>query len=275
MSPLGAPNPVDRAFSAISAASAASASSAASAASAASASFAPATAFTLLGVSASDLRSAVIFVLCLVVATAFHEFAHAYVAHRLGDPTPDRDGRVTLNPLVHADPIGTVALPIMAGLLHAPLFGWGRPVMTQPRFYTRKLSMRGGMALVSFAGPAANVLQAIVTLIILKIVLVTGVGGHGPGHPVLVSDPTTPVGILVTFFQLNLTLALFNLLPIHPLDGGKILAWMLPSRFSHIDDTLARYGWTILLALMLIPGLLITLFTPIAIASNWALRLLG
>lgn len=262
MSPLGAPIPVDRAFSALSAASA---------------SFAPATAFTLLGITAADLRSALIFVLCLVVAIAFHEFAHAFVAHRLGDPTPGRDGRVTLNPLAHADPIGTVALPIMAGLLHLPLFGWGRPVMTQPRFYTRKISMRGGMALVSFAGPAANVLQAIVTLIILKIIIVSGAGVLSPPMQVQLDLglPVTLPGILITFFQLNLTLALFNLLPIHPLDGGKILAWMLPARFSHIDDVLARYGWMILLALILIPGLMRPLFTPVVIASDWALSLLG
>jgi len=254
---------VDRAFSALSAASA---------------SFVPVSAFTLLGVNlgvtAMDVRLAVIFVLCLVVATAFHEFAHAYVADRLGDPTPGRDGRVTLNPLVHADPIGTVALPIMAGLLHAPLFGWGRPVMTQPRFYTRRISMRAGMALVSFAGPAANLLQAIVTLIVLKIVIVSGYADAGHAG-IMGAGPMSLLGILVAFFQLNLTLALFNLLPIHPLDGGKILAWMLPARFSHIDDTLARYGWTLLLALMLIPGLLATLFTPVQVASNWALRLLG
>ncbi len=220
-------------------------------------------AFMVLGVTAVDLRNALIFVLCLVVATAFHEFAHAHVADRLGDPTPGRDGRLTLNPLVHADPVGTLALPVMAGLLHLPLFGWGRPVMTQPRFYTRGMSMRAGMALVSFAGPFANLLQAIVTLGLLKLLLISGVDNKG------VYD------VLVIFFSLNLTLAFFNLLPVHPLDGGKILAWMLPARFGHIDDTLARYGWTILLALMLIPGLLLTLFTPVAIVRDWAIRLVG
>lgn len=225
--------------------------------------FSSASAFVLLGVTASDLRNALIFVLCLVVATAFHEFAHAYTADRLGDPTPGRDGRLTLNPLVHADPVGTLALPALAGLLHLPLFGWGRPVMTQPRLYRRGVSMRAGMALVSFAGPFANVLQAIVTLVALKLLLVAGVDNKG------LQD------VLVIFFSLNLTLAFFNLLPIHPLDGGKILAWMLPARFGHIDETLARYGWTILLALMLIPGLLLTLFTPVAIVRDWALRLIG
>ena len=217
----------------------------------------------LLGVTAIDLRLAMIYVLCLVVATAFHEFAHAYVADRLGDPTPGRDGRVTLNPLVHADPVGTLALPAIAGVTGLPVFGWGRPVMTQPRYYTRKMSMRGGMALVSFAGPAANVLQAIVTLGVLKLVMVAGVQNQGLTE------------VLVIFFKLNLTLALFNLLPIHPLDGGKILAWMLPARFAHVDDILARYGWTILLALMLIPGLLLILLTPVTIVADWAMRLIG
>lgn len=220
-------------------------------------------AFALFGVAAADLRQALIFVVCLVVATAFHEFAHAFAADRLGDPTPGRDGRLTLNPLVHADPIGTLALPLMAGLLHAPLFGWGRPVMTQPRFYSRGMSMRAGMALVSFAGPLANVIQAIVTLGAMKLLIVAGVMNRGI------------LDVLVVFFTLNLTLAVFNLLPVHPLDGGKILAWMLPSRFSHIDDTLARYGWTILLALMLIPGLLQTLFIPVFHVAAWGWSLLG
>jgi Zn-dependent protease len=217
----------------------------------------------LLGLTATDVRAALMFVLCLVVATAFHEFAHAIVADRLGDPTPGREGRVTLNPLAHADPIGTLALPVMAGLLHLPVFGWGRPVMTQPRYYTRRFSMRAGMAMVSFAGPLANVAQAMVTLGVIKLLLLAGVDRPGL------------MEVLATFFMLNVTLAFFNLLPIHPLDGGKILAWMLPARFEHIDDTLARYGWTILLALMLIPGLLQTLFTPVGYVVVWGLRLVG
>lgn len=217
----------------------------------------------LLGLTATDVRTALMFVLCLVVATAFHEFAHAIVADRLGDPTPGREGRVTLNPLAHADPIGTLALPVMAGLLHLPVFGWGRPVMTQPRYYTRRFSMRAGMAMVSFAGPLANVAQALVTLGVIKLLLLAGVDRPGL------------MEVLATFFMLNVTLAFFNLLPIHPLDGGKILAWMLPARFEHIDDTLARYGWTILLALMLIPGLLQTLFTPVGYVVVWGLRLVG
>ncbi len=217
----------------------------------------------LLGVQASDVRMVLIFVLCLVVSIAFHEFAHAFAADRLGDPTPGREGRLTLNPMAHADPIGTLALPVFAGLTHAPLFGWGRPVMTQPRFYTRKISMRAGMALVAFAGPLSNVLQAIITLAVLWLLQRTDVA-----HPGLIE-------VLVLFFGLNLTLAFFNLLPVHPLDGGKVLAWMMPTRWQHIDDTLARYGWMILLALLLIPGLLHTFFVPVAFVRDWGLRLIG
>lgn len=234
-------------------------------------------AFALVGVAATDLRTALIFVVCLVVATAFHEYAHAFAADRLGDPTPGRDGRLTLNPLVHADPIGTVALPLMAGMFNGPLFGWGRPVMTQPRFYTRGMSMRAGMALVSFAGPLANVIQAIVTLGAIKLLIVAGVI-HVPeraallGARAMMHEPGI-LGVLVIFFTLNLTLAVFNLLPVHPLDGGKILAWALPTRYSHIDDTLAQYGWMILLALMFIPGVIATLLWPVMVVSDWALPL--
>ena len=183
-----------------------------------------------VGITAADLRQALIFVLCLVVATAFHEFAHAIVAHRLGDPTPSREGRVTLNPMAHADPVGTLALPVIAGLMHLPVFGWGRPVMTQPRFYTRRFSMRAGMAMVSFAGPLANLLQAAVTLGVIKLLLVAGVMQQGL------------LDVLRVFFLLNITLAFFNLLPVHPLDGGKILAWLLPARFDYIDNTLTHYN---------------------------------
>lgn len=210
-----------------------------------------------LGLAATDLRMVALYVICLVVAVAIHEFAHAWVAHRLGDPTPSRDGRVTLNPLAHADPVGTLLLPAIAGI------GWGRPVMTQPQFYTRKISMRAGMALVAFAGPLSNVLQAAVTLGLLKVLLVAGVVNPGL------------LAVLALFFQLNVLLAAFNLIPVHPLDGGKVLAWLLPPRLEYIDDYLARYGWMVLLALMLIPGLLSPVFEPLRQFTIWALGAIG
>ncbi|WP_434415222.1 site-2 protease family protein [Nannocystis pusilla] len=211
----------------------------------------------LLGVQAADVRRMLVFVVCLVLATAVHEFAHAYTADRLGDPTPGREGRLTLNPLAHADPIGTIALPLFAGLTRAPLFGWGRPVNTQPRYYNRKVSMRGGMALVAFAGPLSNVLQALLVVLLAWGLVAAGINS---------STHANLFGVLGLFFIMNITLAVFNLLPVHPLDGGKVLAWLLPSRAQGIDDFLAKWGWAILLALLLSP-VLPMIFGPVFVLA--------
>lgn len=195
------------------------------------------------GLTAVDLRHALAFVVCFVVATAFHEYAHAFTARRLGDRTAESQGRLTLNPLAHADPIGTILMPLAAGLMHTPMpLGWGRPIPFTQAHFTRRISMRAGAALVSVAGPLANLIQAAITLGVAAI-LVYAVGLQPVEHPGV-------FGILGVFLTLNMALVVFNLLPIHPLDGGKILTWVLPSRYDYIDDFLARYGFLILLGLM-------------------------
>ncbi|MCA9711867.1 MAG: site-2 protease family protein [Myxococcales bacterium] len=220
----------------------------------------------LLGVTAADMRQAGIFVICMILAIGVHEFSHAYAAHRLGDPTPEGQGRLTLNPVAHMDPIGTLALPLVLGLFSTGmLFGWGRPVETNPRHYTRKITMRGGMALVAFAGPLSNLLLALLSLGIIFGLVASGVLdraslGAPMGHPLLV------------FYFLNILLFAFNLLPLHPLDGGKVLAWILGPRYQNVDDFLARYGFVILLVLVFaVPQVLQTLFGPFFAAGEWAL----
>lgn len=221
----------------------------------------------LVAVAAEDLRRAGIYVICLVLAISVHEFSHAFAAHRLGDPTPERDGRLTLNPVAHADPIGTLVLPLVLGLSSAGVFfGWGRPVMTNPRFYTRKISMRGGMALVAFAGPLSNLLLATLTL---GVVWGLGAGGLLDGHLAIFK-------LLRTFYLLNVILFVFNLLPVHPLDGGKVLAWMLKSKHQYIDDFLVRNGGYILVGLIIVGPLLGVdilgfLFGPFIRLANMAL----
>ncbi|MCA9655440.1 MAG: site-2 protease family protein [Myxococcales bacterium] len=225
-----------------------------------------------LDLGVDDLRRAGIFVICMILAIGVHEFSHAFTAHKLGDPTPESQGRLTLNPIAHMDPVGTLLLPLVLALaVPGMLFGWGRPVETVARYYTRKVSMRSGMALVAFAGPLSNLLLAVLTLGIIAVLNATGVidpasllrgSGHALEHPLLV------------FFYLNILLFAFNLLPLHPLDGGKVLAWLLGPKYQHVDDFLARYGFIILIVLVFaLPQVLGYLFWPFFELGKWALAM--
>ncbi|MBC8070361.1 MAG: site-2 protease family protein [Deltaproteobacteria bacterium] len=218
----------------------------------------------LLGIGADRLRYTLIYVVCLVLAVSVHEFSHAFAAHKLGDPTPEGQGRLTLNPVAHADPIGTLALPVVLGLLSngSMMFGWGRPVNTNPRFYTRKITMRAGMALVSIAGPLSNLLMALASLAL------TAVLAHGFGLGNWLVSKDNP---LLMFFALNVLLFVFNLLPLHPLDGGKVLGWALGAKHQHIDEYLQRYGGIVLLVLVFAaPQVLGYLFAPFLGLAYWA-----
>jgi Zn-dependent protease len=162
--------------------------------------------------------------------TAPHEYAHAWVATRLGDDTPRRDGRLSLNPLAHVDWLGTVLLPALTSLSGAGFLGWGRAVLTNPR------ALRGGwsgLALVALAGPAMNLLVAVAL----------GAVAAAMRHAV----PAVSV-LAVRGMWLSLYLALFNLLPVPPLDGSKfLLAARVPPR---IYEQTARYGFLLLIVAM-------------------------
>lgn len=200
--------------------------------------------FALVAIDFSNetLVTVGLYLICLIISIAIHEYCHAVAADRLGDSTPEQQGRLSLNPLVHADPVGTFIMPIVAAFTSLPLLGWGRPVETQPRNYTRKLSMRKGMALVAVAGPFGNFVLILVVLGVAALM----------GRTMGISEGMNM--LLTTMLQLNVLLMLFNLLPLHPLDGGKILAAFLPARLEYIDDFLLRYGTWILLGLVLLGG---------------------
>lgn len=193
--------------------------------------------------SSETLTTVGIYLICLVLSIAVHEYCHAFMADRLGDATPGREGRLTLNPIAHADPIGTLLMPIVAAFTHMPLLGWGRPVETVPANYTRKVTMRGGMALVAVAGPFGNLVLVLVSLGIAAVLART-MGAVDPAAAVF----------LQTMIGLNVLLMVFNLLPLHPLDGGKILAAFLPARLEYVDEFLLRYGPWILIGLIVFGG---------------------
>ncbi|MEK7521661.1 MAG: site-2 protease family protein [Patescibacteria group bacterium] len=165
----------------------------------------------------------------LLIAISVHEFAHAWTADRLGDPTPRIQGRLTLNPLAHLDFLGTLMLILFR-------FGWGKPVQFDP--YNLEKPRRDA-AIISFAGPLSNLLMAGAASIVAHLSLANQF------NPFLTT-------FAILFIQYNLFLAVFNLVPIHPLDGGKILVGLLPPTRAHeVDRALNQYGFILLLALIL------------------------
>ena len=173
----------------------------------------------------------------LVVAIVFHEVAHGWVARWLGDPTAREQRRLSFNPLRHVDPVGTVLLPLGLGLAGAPVFGWAKPVPVDAR---RLREPRVGMMLVALAGPGMNLLLATVGALLLGLVAQDG-GADG-----LVAS------VLGQFILINVFLALFNLLPIPPFDGGHVVQGLLPRPLAAEYAKLARFGFPIMLLLLVV-----------------------
>ncbi|MCA9369015.1 MAG: site-2 protease family protein [Pseudomonadales bacterium] len=181
----------------------------------------------------------------LVVALTIHEFAHAFVADKLGDPTPKYQGRVTLNPMAHLDPLGTLAILIVG-------FGWGKPVQFDP--FNLKEPKRD-TALIALAGPASNILLAILLGIGLSLLPATGVLA-----PILAR-------FMVFTLYINVMLAIFNLVPVYPLDGSKIFEALLPPDTAlAYEQFMHRYG-SIVLLMLIVPwsgtSAVSTLISPI------------
>ena len=174
----------------------------------------------------------------LVIAIVFHEVAHGLVARRLGDPTAESKGRLSLNPIKHIDPFGTVILPMLLALSHAPMFGWAKPV---PVNYSRLNNPRRDMVLVALAGPGMNLILALVGTAILAATV----------------DAKTGVGAFIAanalnFVAINIFLAIFNLLPVPPFDGGHVVEGLLPPGPAQSFRKLGRYSLLVLVLLLLV-----------------------
>ncbi|MDD5355042.1 MAG: site-2 protease family protein, partial [Candidatus Omnitrophica bacterium] len=165
-------------------------------------------------------------ILLFFLAVVMHEFAHGWIAYKLGDPTAKYSGRLTLNPLAHIDPIGTIILPLFLIITNSPiLFGWAKPV---PVNFFRLNHPKKDMIWVGLAGPAANILVAIIISIIIKLRIAF-----------------MPVPILQYFMSLNIVLAVFNLIPIPPLDGSRVKMGLLPPQLAYRYMQLEQFGFII------------------------------
>jgi Zn-dependent protease len=180
---------------------------------------------------------AAVWIVPLVVAIVFHEVAHGWVARWLGDPTAAEQRRLSFNPLRHVDPVGTVILPLSLAIAGAPVFGWAKPV---PVRGDRLREPRTGMMLVALAGPAMNLLLATI-------------GAIGLGLAVgMSSQPGFLADLFFSFVVVNVFLALFNLLPLPPFDGGHVVQGLLPRPLAAQYAKLGRFGFLLLIGLLVV-----------------------
>ena len=185
----------------------------------------------------------------LLFALTVHELAHGWVAFRLGDPTAKMAGRLTMNPLKHLDPLGVLAFVIMK-------IGWAKPVPVDPRYFRNP---QKDMLLVALAGPGANVLLALASALLARVLVSV------PVLPLFVLQPL--VGMLVASVWINIMLAVFNIIPIPPLDGSKVLMGVLPPEAARSFARIEPFGFFILLALFY-TGVIGALILPIIRFSN-------
>ena len=212
-------------------------------------------------------------VVTLVIAIVFHEVAHGVVANWLGDPTAAEQRRLTFNPIRHIDPIGTIGLPLLLAISGAPVFGWAKPV---PVNVQRLRNPRWDMVLVALAGPGINILLALTGALLIAVL--ASVSGSGDG-----SVARFVVQVLLNFVLINLFLAVFNLLPVPPFDGGHVVEGLLPRPLAQRYAQIGRFGIVVLLVLLVVLPMISPqanvvgrIVTPIVYEiANAMLRLVG
>ncbi len=204
-----------------------------------------------------------LFFIPFLFSLCFHEFAHGFVARMRGDNTAEMMGRLTMNPMAHLDWIGTVGLPVMAILFGFPLFGWAKPVPVNPR---NLKDAKNDMFWVAIAGPLSNVLLFFVGLLIFYLFIqFTGVR----------SSEAPLARMIIMFLAINLYLAFFNMLPLHPLDGGKVFERFLPYHWNRwLEDH--QYELNIVLLILIFAGGLHYMSIPVRFIINFSvLSILG
>ena len=211
--------------------------------------------------SESQFAYIVCSILCFVPAIVFHEVMHGFAAYRLGDPTAKRQGRLSLNPLKHIDPFGTVILPLCMMLMNGPVFGYAKPVPYNPSYFK---DPKKGDVIVGLAGPAANLALAFVGAMVAWIL-------YAPAHTLVLESQLFNYFYLLflpMFVLINLYLMFFNLLPIPPLDGSSIFALVLPKKYLPQYYKIQQYAFPIFLIVIVVVPYVFH-FNPVSIYLNW------
>lgn len=194
-----------------------------------------------------DIGNFILYMVALIFSLSLHEAAHAWMSNRFGDDLARSQGRITLNPVSHVDPIGTLLFPAISFFTGAPLLGWARPTPVNPLRWTNR---RVANIWVSAAGVIGNAIIAIIAGITLRVLVELGlIGGYLGDLRPLFTDSGVGEGaikLLEVFFRMNVVLAVFNLIPIPPLDGSKILGSLLPERFESAIAAIEQYGMILL-----------------------------
>ncbi|MBM3696237.1 MAG: site-2 protease family protein [Actinobacteria bacterium] len=207
-------------------------------------------------ISDSRVLDVALFLAVLLPSIVFHEVAHGWVAERLGDPTARRAGRITLNPLRHLDPFGSLLFPAVLAVAGQSVWGWARPVPVEPQHFRRPTE---GMAVVALAGPASNLLLALVVARLSPLVDLRAAGGvealgrgvYWEGLDIGVRTGALWGRVLFAVVLVNCALAVFNMLPIPPLDGSRLVPLVLPPPARAHFNRLAPYGFLVLFVLIL------------------------
>jgi len=199
----------------------------------------------------------------LLISLSVHEAAHAWSADRLGDATARTLGRVSFNPLVHIDPIGTVVFPLLAMVAGVPIIGWAKPVPVSLR--NLGAGWRQKHMMIAAAGPASNLVMAVAAAVLFRLMPSGGLDGGA------LAGGSLAASVLLRFVTLNVLLAVFNMVPVPPLDGGNVLSGLLTGPAARLFDSLRPYGFLIIYALLL-TGVLWTLVDPIyEVVLRWLL----
>ena len=218
----------------------------------------------------------ILYMVALIFSLSVHEMMHAWMSNRFGDDLAYHQGRVSLSPVTHVDPIGTLLFPAIAFFTGAAMLGWARPTPVNPLAWRDK---RVANFWVSIAGILGNLAIAVAVGVIMRVLMAAGQLAEDPRYwGVVAADPqdstmTAVAALLKVFFVMNVGLAVFNLFPIPPLDGSKILASVLPESFGPALDTLDQFGW-ILLLIGLMTGVFGVVF-GFVIPLAWNILLIG